>query len=84
MKLETGLGVNILLIDGTYLQNAYIFKTGETGERSIIDEDEIYKKFHNYSSNNIANFKNELISFQTQYINGKLHPKNIKWYEIIK
>jgi hypothetical protein len=78
--------VNIALKDGTYIQNACIFPTCKNGEYAISDEQEINDKFTNYNRqfNSNSNFLNELISFQTSCINGKFHPANVEYYQIIK
>jgi hypothetical protein len=78
--------VDIALKDGTYIQDANIFPTGEAGEYAIADENEINDKFTNYNRqfNSSSNFLKELISFQTSCLNGKFHPANVEYYQIIK
>jgi Tol biopolymer transport system component len=78
--------VNIALKDGTYIQDANIFPTDKSGEYAITDEDEINNKFTNYNRqfNSSSNFLSELISFQTSCINGKFHPANVEYYQIVK
>lgn len=78
--------INVLLKDGTYLSNMVIYPSGNPSEYPIVNENEIHKKFISESKSIRCHndFIKELISFQTPYINGKFHPENVKWYEIIE
>lgn len=78
--------INVLLKDGTYLSNMVIYPSINSNEYPISNKNQIHNKFL-YKSDEIkhhSDFMKELIPFQTLYINGKFHPQNVKWYEIVE
>jgi len=69
--------VCILLKDGTFLK-CVIFENDSIHQNCIIDEEIINQKLR-FNENRT---NKDLVYFQTKYINGKLHPSNVLWYEI--
>ena len=74
--------IQVLLKDGTYLK-CVIFDEN-ISNRSIGDENIIHEKFRTDNKNIHENFMQELIHFQTSFINGHFHPANVLWYNIVE
>jgi hypothetical protein len=70
--------IHVLLKDGTYL-NCVIF---DDIYKQRIDDIETIKLYFSKDYRCYDNFMQDMIWFQTQYINGHFHPCNVLWYEI--
>jgi hypothetical protein len=69
--------IKVLLKDGTFLDCVIFNEDG----RAIGNLKEIHERFSK-EFKPIENFKEDMIHFQTDYINGHFHPANVKWYTI--
>lgn len=72
--------INVLLKDGTLL-NCSIYESDKSGEYPILNHERINCLFIKKGKKD--NFKDGLINFQTEMINGKFHVNNVLSYEII-
>jgi len=71
--------VQVLLKDGTYLK--CVIYDGDD-KYPVIDKERIDELFSNIRIGH-ENFMQELIHFQTDVINGKFHPANVLWYNVV-
>jgi hypothetical protein len=84
--MNNKLYVDMILEDGTIINNALIFEMSEIiNQLTVInDENRIRTKFNSYRDKKTGDMVNssELIDFQTSTISGQVHPAKVKKYRI--
>jgi predicted acyl esterase len=80
MCIEGVYMIKVVLKDGTVLK-CNIYENDKAGEHPILNHERINNLFSRLDEN-IIPFKEALINFQTEMINGKFHPANVESYEI--